>query len=171
MKQKFFLSIMVICLVATAFAQEKKSVMATMVSIIKARDNAFKDIRANLDTGSSDTTHDNYTTTESFGAATEFITYSKKEVGSVYTSYFSYKIDDELLKANAVVDDVIKGINILAYNGEKALYKAYDYKTDDGKDVTEMVQTDNGFLVMRIISGKNLKGMGFYFYSSTYGKP
>ena len=162
---------MTICLVVTTFAQEKKSVIATMVSIIKARQNAFKDIRGVLDQAVSDITKDNYHTTESFGAATEFITYSKKEVGSVYTCYFSYEMDDELLKANAVVDEVIKGINILAYNGEKALYKAYDYKTEDGKDVTEMVQTDNGFLVMRIISGKNLKGMGLYFYSSTYGKP
>lgn len=171
MKQKFLLSIMTICLVATAFAQEKKSVMGTIVSIIKARQNEFIDIRQNLDVASSDSIKEIYASKESFGAATEFITYTKKQPGSVFTSFFDYKVGDELIKASAVLDEVLKTVNILAYNSDKAKYKARDYLTTDGKDVTDMTDADNGYLVMRLVTGKNLKIMGLYFYSSTYGKP
>jgi len=127
MKQKFLLSIMTICLVATAFAQEKKSVMGTIVSIIKARQNEFVNIRGNLFNVSKDSIKSYYESKESFGAATEFITYTKKQPGSVFTSFFDYKVGDELIKASAVLDEVLKTVNILAYNSDKAKYKARDY--------------------------------------------
>lgn len=171
MKLNFSLSIIVMCLAISTFAHEKKSVMATVVSVIKARQNEFKDIRLTLDVGTSDSTKENYLTKESFGAATEFITYSKKETGSVFTSFFDYKVGDELIKARAVLDEVLKTVNILAYNSNKAKYRAYDYKTSDGKDVTDMIDADNGYLVMRLITGEKLNAMGLYFYSSTFGKP
>ena len=171
MKQKFLLSIMTICLVATAFAQGKKSVMGTIVSIIKVRQNEFVNIRGNLFNVSKDSIKSYYESKESFGAATEFITYTKKQPGSVFTSFFDYKVGDELIKASAVADEVLKTVNILATTGNKSVYKATDYSTTDDKDLTDITDNENGYLVMRVITGKNLKSMGLYFYSSTYGKP
>lgn len=171
MKFKFLLSMMLLGVVATTFAQEKKSVVATIVSIVKARQNEFIDVRGKVDVASSDSIEENFASKEGFDAATEFLTYSKRQTGSVFTSFFDYKVGDELIKASAVLEEVLKTVNILTYNSDKAKYKACDYKTSDGKDVTDMVDNDNGSLVMRLVIGGKINAMGLYFYSSTYGKP
>ncbi len=171
MKTKFLLFIVLICSITSTFAQDKPSVTATIVTLIKARNNEFADLKGELVTSDKEQMIDYYTCKQTFGAKIEALSYEKKNNRSRFLSYFDYKETDELLKANEVLDQVLNAINILASNSPDAKYKGYDYQTSDGQDITEIIDNSNGYLVMRIITGKEIKSMSLIFYSSTYGKP
>lgn len=171
MKTRILLFILLACTIATTFAQEKPSVMATIVNLIKARKNEFADLKGAFVTTDTEKMIDYYECKQSFGAKIEGLSYEKKDNRSRFLSYFDYKDTDELLKATAVLDEVLNAINILASSSPDAKYKGYDYQTAEGQDVTEVIDNSNGFLVMRIITGNNVKSLSLIFYSSTYGKP
>ena len=165
------LFILLITTINISFAQEKPSVMATIVNLIKARNNEFANIKGEFITTDKDKNIDYYACKESFGALIEGLSYEKTNNRSRFLSYFDYKDTDELLKATTVLDEVLNTINILASNSPDAKYKGYDYQTSDGQDITEIIDNSNGFLVMRLITGKEIKSMSIIIYSSTYGKP
>lgn len=170
-KSKFLLFILLVGTIAKGFAQNKPSVTATIVNFIKARNNEFADIKGTFVTTDKEQMIDYYNCKQSFGAKIEALSYEKKDNRSRFLSFFDYKDTDELLKATEVLDQALNAVNILASNSPGAKYKGYDYQTASGQDITEVIDNSNGFLVMRIITGKEIKSLSLIFYSSTYGKP
>jgi hypothetical protein len=170
MKYFKLLLLVIFVLPSIAFTQEKPSVMATIVSLIKARKNEFVDLKGKFIATDKENS-DYYSCSQGFGAKTEALKYGKNNNRSTFLSYFDYSDTDELLKGSAIVDEIAKTINIIAGNSPNAVYKAYDYQTADGIDITEVVDNNNGFLVMRIASGKEIKSLTLTFYSANYGKP
>ena len=77
MKTKFLLFILLTSVTIQSYAQEKKSVMATIVSLIKASKNEFADIKGELVTNDKENNIDYYACSESFGAGIEAISYEK----------------------------------------------------------------------------------------------
>ncbi|MBC7721085.1 MAG: hypothetical protein H7068_03625 [Pedobacter sp.] len=171
MKTKILLLLVLTCTSIKIVAQDKPSVTATIVNFIKARNNEFADIKGTFVTTDKEQMIDYYNCTQSFGAKIEALSYEKKDNRSRFLSFFDYKDTDELLKATDVLNQVLDAINILASNSPDAKYNGYDYQTASGQDITEIIDNSNGFLVMRIITGKDIKSMSLIFYSSTYGKP
>lgn len=121
MKKLKVLFFLILILPSIGYTQEKQSTMATIVNLIKARKNEFADIKGALFTANKENNTEYYQGKQSFGAKTEALIYEKDKNRSRFLSYFDYNDTAELLKATAIIDDVIKTINIIAGNGPNSV--------------------------------------------------